>query len=121
MNLQELTLAHEPDVAWIVALWLAIHGGDPGPEAAVEIDETTALLATALSARLAEKHGLGPVTHETLQERFGCVVAPAHETEAPAKHFPPIPEALSCVRLPLGPDGELVYFCWPFGQVPVNV
>jgi hypothetical protein len=25
-------LAHEPDAAWIIALWKAIHGGDPSPE-----------------------------------------------------------------------------------------
>src|SRR5215813_13103298 len=28
----EYTLAHELDAAWIIALWKAIHGGDPGPE-----------------------------------------------------------------------------------------
>jgi hypothetical protein len=30
---QEIVLAHEPDAAWIIALWKAIHGGDPAPEA----------------------------------------------------------------------------------------
>lgn len=25
-------LAHELDAAWIIALWLAIHGGDPAPD-----------------------------------------------------------------------------------------
>lgn len=29
----EFVLAHEPDAAWIIALWKAIHGGDPSPEA----------------------------------------------------------------------------------------
>lgn len=29
----EYVLAHELDAAWIIALWLAIHGGDPAPEA----------------------------------------------------------------------------------------
>lgn len=29
----EIVLAHEPDAAWIIALWKAIHGGDPSPEA----------------------------------------------------------------------------------------
>jgi hypothetical protein len=29
---QEIVLAHEPDAAWIIALWKAIHGGDPAPE-----------------------------------------------------------------------------------------
>ena len=27
-----LTLAHVPDIAWIIALWKAIHGGDPAPD-----------------------------------------------------------------------------------------
>ena len=29
---KELVLAHEPDAAWIIALWKAIHTGDPAPE-----------------------------------------------------------------------------------------
>src|SRR5690349_17035449 len=29
---REIVLAHEPDAAWIIALWKAIHGGDPAPE-----------------------------------------------------------------------------------------
>jgi hypothetical protein len=28
----EYTFAHEPDAAWIIALWKLIHGGDPAPE-----------------------------------------------------------------------------------------
>ena len=32
MPIQPIYLAHELDAAWIIALWLAIHGGDPAPE-----------------------------------------------------------------------------------------
>jgi hypothetical protein len=32
MSNHDVVLAHELDAAWIIALWLAIHGGDPGPE-----------------------------------------------------------------------------------------
>jgi|SRR5271166_5257928 len=32
MEIREIYLAHELDAAWIIALWKAIHGGDPGPE-----------------------------------------------------------------------------------------
>jgi hypothetical protein len=32
MSIRPLYLAHELDAAWIIALWLAIHGGDPSPE-----------------------------------------------------------------------------------------
>jgi len=32
MPIREIYLAHELDAAWIIALWKAIHGGDPSPE-----------------------------------------------------------------------------------------
>ncbi len=32
MPVKSIYLAHELDAAWIIALWLAIHGGDPAPE-----------------------------------------------------------------------------------------
>jgi hypothetical protein len=32
MTIHNLELAHELDAAWIIALWKAIHGGDPSPE-----------------------------------------------------------------------------------------
>jgi hypothetical protein len=32
MQIREIFLAHELDAAWIIALWKAIHGGDPSPE-----------------------------------------------------------------------------------------
>jgi hypothetical protein len=43
---REYVLAHEPDAAWIIALWLAIHGGDGGPEQAAA--EAIAALAPYL-------------------------------------------------------------------------
>ena len=32
MSIRPIYLAHELDAAWIIALWLAIHGGDLSPE-----------------------------------------------------------------------------------------
>ena len=32
MSVRPIYLAHELDAAWIIALWIAIHGGDPSPE-----------------------------------------------------------------------------------------
>lgn len=32
MSVRPIYLAHELDAAWIIALWVAIHGGDPAPE-----------------------------------------------------------------------------------------
>jgi hypothetical protein len=45
----------------MIALWLAIHGGDPVPEL-IEIDETATVLATTLSAHLAATHGRPALT-----------------------------------------------------------
>jgi hypothetical protein len=32
MLIRPIYLAHELDAAWIIALWIAIHGGDPSPD-----------------------------------------------------------------------------------------
>ena len=48
---EKFVLAHELDVAWIIALWLAIHGGDPAPEVS-QIDEQAERLATSLVEHL---------------------------------------------------------------------
>jgi hypothetical protein len=34
MSVRPIYPAHELDVAWIIALWIAIHGGDSSPEVA---------------------------------------------------------------------------------------
>ena len=42
---------HVPDVVWLVGLWLAIHGGDPSPEAQDVSDEkVTAALSSMTNA-----------------------------------------------------------------------
>ena len=41
------------DIAWIIALWIAIHGGDPGPEIS---DEVAEFAARALVAQLQERY-----------------------------------------------------------------
>ena len=44
---------YELDVSWILALWFAIHGGDPGPEGgALEVSEETHRLAHGLVENL---------------------------------------------------------------------
>jgi hypothetical protein len=51
LDLREIELAHERDASWLIALWLAIHGGDPGPGEGVlvspEVQEGAALGAIA--------------------------------------------------------------------------
>jgi hypothetical protein len=46
MPIPEVALAYELDAAWIIALWLAIHGGHPAPEIAAA--EAIAALAPYL-------------------------------------------------------------------------
>ena len=68
---RERLLAHERDAAWLVALYLAIHGGDPAPKEGVvahELQEGAALAAVmAISQALGEKardavqHALAPI------------------------------------------------------------
>jgi hypothetical protein len=70
ITLTELEYTHELDISWIIALWRAIHGGDPGPEA---IDRTTAALAGALAAHLAETARSAPLTAERLTESLGSI------------------------------------------------
>lgn len=63
----ETIQAHRTDIAWLVTLWLAIHGSDSVPER-IEIGETTATLAAALSAHLAEtSHRRHPAEGETIE------------------------------------------------------
>ncbi|EIM96299.1 hypothetical protein WQE_34786 [Paraburkholderia hospita] len=64
MNEIELVkqLAHAVDVGWILALWKAIHGGDPAKkDHVVEENESLDLAAIAVVARLGE---LYPETHK---------------------------------------------------------
>lgn len=66
---KELRLAHELDIAWIIALWLAIHGGDPVP---IEMDEQTAELVVELTNHLGRTIGRGtePLTLERFEARL---------------------------------------------------
>jgi hypothetical protein len=50
---RQLYLAHTLDVAWIIALWHWIHGGDPAPDGVAE--QTTELMARALVGNLSNQ------------------------------------------------------------------
>jgi hypothetical protein len=89
-NKSTYQLAHEPDVAWIIALWKAIHGGDPSPEATA--DESSALMAAALASHLEEIEGASTKTSfERVQKGLGKprghrATGRAHRTHPPARH-----------------------------------
>jgi hypothetical protein len=61
MSIREIYLAHELDAAWIIALWKAIHGGDPSPE-------QVAALAQYVAAPSAVAF-----TFNELKEQFGKI------------------------------------------------
>ncbi|RZF28584.1 hypothetical protein EVC45_17180 [Paraburkholderia sp. UYCP14C] len=56
MNASEIQkLGHALDAGWLMALWLAIHGGDPPPqEQVIEVNESLDLAALTMVARLGE-------------------------------------------------------------------
>lgn len=64
MQIREIYLAHELDAAWIIALWKAIHGGDPGPE---EI----AAQAIAALAQYVAPPAQASFSFNELKEQFG--------------------------------------------------
>jgi hypothetical protein len=112
--MESFVLAHEPDVAWLITLWIAIHGGDPGPQGPIEIDETTALLAAALSARLGELYGAGAATVEELQDRLaGTGMAVRTDGAAFFEPYRPMGKSF-CANLPhQDPRKERICFYYP--------
>jgi hypothetical protein len=75
-------LAHELDAAWIIALWLAIRGGDPSPE--VVAARAVAVLAQHLNGTAQQ-----PFTFEALKARFGKLGVTVTE---PGKRLVPSPK-----------------------------
>ncbi len=83
-TLTDLTAENAWDVAWIVAMWKAIHGGDPGPDGSVQVQvsETTALLGGLFLASLAETTNTTRLKDDALQnalENVGVKRAESHE------------------------------------------
>jgi hypothetical protein len=70
-------LAHELDAAWIIALWLAIHGGDPSPE-------IVAARAIAALAQYVNGTAEQSFTFEELKAQFGKLGVTVTEREKEA-------------------------------------
>ncbi|MGI8915387.1 MAG: hypothetical protein ACR2JY_16660 [Chloroflexota bacterium] len=70
MQARKITLAHELDAAWIIALWKAIHGGDPSP---IEADARSVELVGELTNHLGHTIGRGaqPLTRASFEARVG--------------------------------------------------
>jgi hypothetical protein len=95
----EIELAHELDASWIIALYLAIHGGDPPPnEQNVRINEAIIQKVAELAAQFRETGALRnapPLTLAMLQERmksFGVEVVQGEKIEAESLGDPEGPQ-----------------------------
>jgi hypothetical protein len=66
-----ITASVGTDAAALIALWLAIHGGDPAP-GPVTPSAATALLAATLVTQLSQEFGEAarPLEHEELSKRL---------------------------------------------------
>ena len=73
MNIHEIVLAHELDAAWIIALWKAIHGGDPAPEKVAA--QVIAALVPYLNA------SADTLTFQKLEKQFGNLGVKVTESE----------------------------------------
>jgi hypothetical protein len=52
-HMRPIVATHKKDIEWIISLWLAIHGGDPGPEiSAAKAEQVAAEVIRGLAGRL---------------------------------------------------------------------
>jgi hypothetical protein len=72
----DINLAHELDPAWIIALWLAIHGGDPSPIEQTVSEAAERAIAAQIIAELAPFVG-GAAGHAIAE-----VLQPLHKGHA---------------------------------------
>lgn len=103
-----LSLAHELDAAWIIALWKAIHGGDPSP---IEADVRAAELISELSDHLSRTvgHGIAPLSLQTFEARLQALGMPL------SRHAGEAPQALRANHEPSGEPHEPPPYCFTFG------
>ena len=100
--MEDLIFTHEPDIAWLIALWIAIHRGDPAPEAPIAVDPTTTLLATALSTRLQEVHGVSSMTFESVRAGLEKIGVAAREEKAQTFETTAFEGTRVCTQVPGG-------------------
>jgi hypothetical protein len=108
----------------LIALWLAIHGGDPAP-GEVRADETAVLIAAALDRHLASALGGSIQDDRVAEERLksiGIERIEHHRDTDPLSHGERalIPEICYKIRLigPGGnPTGKYITICIPFWDV----
>jgi hypothetical protein len=45
---RDIVATHKNDPQWIISLWLAIHGGDPGPDGIISARESQVIAVNAI-------------------------------------------------------------------------
>ncbi len=70
MAIRPITAIHTNDPAWIIALWLAIHGGDPAPDQHGAISAEKAKIAAASAIRALAAH-LDPAQAKAVVSALG--------------------------------------------------
>lgn len=118
--LKQLRFSHELDAAWIIALWKAIHGGDPTPEQIAA--QAIAALATQLSPRTpipAREEGF-----EQLKSRLAAVglQISEHAIAAPAAPAGAVGTAVEADAI-RPPQTRVTRYCFhtPQGQVCAEI
>jgi hypothetical protein len=100
----ERVAAHELDLAWIIALWLAIHGGDPLERVVAEIDEETLEAGFAFLDRLEAGRATEELEEDELHSRLAN--AGVHRTSENGEASPRVELAAEgnvvCTRVPGG-------------------
>ena len=119
MNLQ-VNREHELDMSWLIALWFAIHGGDPSPEGGVfEVSEETYALAHGLVQNLLAtygRYGARPLSNAELEVRLREVVGMHHVPPSLVPKQPPPPP-----RAPDTGSGEVVSpSCWHISATQIR-
>ena len=102
----QVNLEHELDISWLIALWFAIHGGDPSPEGGVlEVSEETYRLANSFVENLLATYG-----------RYGARALPTAELEER------LVKVMCIVTKPEGSGGVVVPFpCIVLSQTPRRI
>lgn len=75
-DVKEINFIHALDVAWILALWGWVHGGDPVAESR---EETTELIARALVSHLNQGRGTPPAQIVEKLRKLGVNLAIRHD------------------------------------------
>jgi hypothetical protein len=68
-------ITHIPDAVWLLGLWLAVHGGDPGPELKeMSQEQTNKAMNDMMAAIQAGPRATAPSAHVDQLKKLGVTV-----------------------------------------------